>query len=264
MENRYLFLLWNKALFKEKEIVEDINNSFNINKIFYINWNKENYDTNLKSLYGHRLGSPIEKIIPCGKDKFLFILVEDKNPKYEEVKLYDGVATINKNIYDKKQLYRRWTAGSNRIHCSNSKEEINHDLVVLFGSKYEEIINSINNYDTINLDTKTIQGFKDLDDIKKCLKLFGNNRIIEKDNKIYILSYCRKDIEYFLGEDTIKRYNITVLGQLENDIPDYLNTDEKDLINYKHNNISTDRKSNLSVYLNIIKNEIKYIISKYL
>ena len=81
MENRYLFLLWNKALFKEKEIVEDINNSFNIDKIFYINWNKENYDTDLKSLYGHRLGSPIEKIIPCGKDKFLFILVEDKNPK---------------------------------------------------------------------------------------------------------------------------------------------------------------------------------------
>ena len=293
MENKYLFILWDRALFCKDRIIKDLSDSFSIESVFYIIWTDKNYTINLKSLYGHRLGPVKEKNLACGKGKFLLIIVEDKKPIFENKQLYDGQTTINKNIFEKKQLYRRWTAGSNRIHCSNNTEELNHDLVVLFGKDYKQIISSISDYDIVNLDTKTANSFENIKDIKNCLKLFGNNVLVQKGDDVYIFCYCRRDIEYFLATDTIKDNNLVILGELEGYLPDNTfalikenHTDIIDCIvndypsysNYLDTRTSlpeeiknlfirygldtdfkpkqTDRKTSVSVYLNMIKNEV--------
>ena len=297
MENKHLFLLWDKALFAKEKIINDLNESFVVEKAFYIKWDKANFARNLQSLYGHRLGSPIEKIIPCGKGKFLFLLVKDENPVYELKELYDGQDTINTNIFKKKELYRKWTSGSNRIHCSDNKDELLHDLVVLFGKDYENILSSIKDYETYNLDTKTILGFKDIDDIKECLKLFGNNICFKQNDDLYVFCKCRIDLEYFLGSNTINAHKIHILGELEGDLPEksfqliksgnrevsdsiinnidsyYSFLDKRNNLSFEIQNtfiknnletsfksVNTDRKSGSTVIFKTLKNEIKYLI----
>jgi len=299
MKSKHLFLLWNKALYAKDKIINDLNNSFVIEKAFYIKWDKTNFPRNLQSLYGHRLGSPIEKIVPCGKGKFLFLIVEDEKPLYELKELYDGQDTINTNIYKKKELYRKWTGGSNRIHCSVNKEELLHDLVVLFGKDYENVLSSINDYETYDLNTKTITGFKDIDDIKECLNLFGNNVSFERNNNLFVFCKSRVDLEYFLGSSTINNYNIHIFGELEGDLPEkayqliksgnneisdsiinnidsyysFLNTRNnlpyevqdtftKNNLNTNFKSVETDRKSSSAIIFKTIKNEIKYLIHR--
>lgn len=299
MENTYLFILWNKALFCKDKILNNLNNDFEIIKTLYIKWDNNNFCKNLQSLYGHKLGSPIEKIIPCGKDVFLFVLIKDNNAVYETKKLYDGEEIINLNIYNKKQLYREWTLGSNRIHCSDSIEETLHDLVVLFGKDYEDVLSKYKNDDIVALDTKTIVGFNDFDDFEQCLKLFGKNKLIRRDNISFIFCKSRRDIEYFLSDTYIKSNNIKVYGELEGDLPDnsfelikkddyisetiidncvsydsYLSNRvklpsdvasvfKKYNLDTSFNKKETDRKTNPSIYINILKNEIKYMIGKH-
>ena len=35
---------------------------------------------------------------------------------------------MNSILFDKKQLYRKWTGGGHKVHTSNSEEESFHDI----------------------------------------------------------------------------------------------------------------------------------------
>lgn len=285
MENTYLFIIWNKALYKRKEILNDLSDSFNIVKDVYIKWNTKNFSNNLLAFYGRKLGEPKGKIISSGTDNFEIILVEDCKPNNELRKTYDSETIINTNIFDKKQLYRSWTAGSHRIHSSDNKQETEHDLAVLFGPNYEEFLNKYSNGDIINIDTKGITGFDNIDDLKKSLKLFGNNIVEEIDNKLVVFAKCRYDIVHFLnciktnnentyslniGNNEIKLY---IFGELDGDLLNYsfdkLNNTKKeivnnfdDFLNQKRNYVEVERKDTFFNKWTVFKNEIKLFIKK--
>ena len=80
MENTYLFLIWNKALYQRQKILNDINNSFEIVKDIYVKWNKKNFPFNLQAFYGRKLGDPKGKMISSGTNEFELILVKDNKP----------------------------------------------------------------------------------------------------------------------------------------------------------------------------------------
>lgn len=198
MNNQYIFIIWNKALWCKDRILNDLKEIFSINKTLYIKWDKEYYIDNLNSLYGRKIGSAKEKIAYCGNKEFLLVIVKDDNPKYESRQMYDGIEQVNSNIYDKKMLYRKWTAGGHRIHCSDTIEETKHDLAVLFGSNYEEILNNTKDNTTLHLNTKSIIGFNDINEIIDNLQLFGNNKCFIINNDLYIFTKYHIDIEYYL------------------------------------------------------------------
>lgn len=270
MENTYLFIIWNKALWCKDKILKDLESSFEIINEITINWNKNHYEDNMKALYGRKLGPVEDKILPCGKGPFSLIIVKDNNPTFEERKMFDGYETVNSKIYDKKELYRKWTAGSHRIHSTDTKEELEHDLVILFGNDYDNIIYLTNE---LKLDTKGVIGFDSKEDLLNCLKLFGNNTVIESNNELFIFSKCRYDIAEFIkciqiyeNIYSLKINNETIIinifGELDGDIP---NNSYDIIVNNKniYESIINDKNS----YIDYIKNKnnelFNYLFNQY-
>lgn len=267
MENTYLFLIWNKALWCKDKILKDLSNSFEIIKEIEVNWSKEHFEDNLKALYGRKLGPVEDKVLPCGKGKFSLIIVKDNNPVFEQRKMFDGLEKVNSNIYDKKELYRKWTAGSHRIHCSDTKEENKHDLVILFGKDYKQILDTTAIY---NLDTKGVLGFNSKEDLLQCLDLFGNNKVYEKDNELYVFSKCRYDIVEFIKPKELsdneysisingKELIINIFGELDGDLP--VNSYQQIIDNKE---LSDTIINNKNEYINYINNKDNKLINSLL
>ena len=207
MDNQYIFIIWNKALFAKERIVSDLEKSFEIKKQFYIKWNKENFEKNLHALYGTKCSSPKQKIRYIGSGKFLVLIVQDNNPKYKYRKQQNKNELVNANIYDKKALYRKWTAYNFRIHSSVSDIETKHDLTILLGPEYNNIINNIENNETINLDTKGIIGFKSIDEFIESINSFDVSSVKRKDYNLYIKTNNGLNLLYFIDNKKIININ---------------------------------------------------------
>lgn len=244
MSEIYLFIIWNRALFCKEKIINDLQNSFVVKKVFYIEWDKNKYKENLKAFYGIKAVDINTKIKNIGYGKFCVIIAEDKNVIYDKRKTYNGDELVNSKIYDKKKLYRKWTAGNFRVHCSQTEEETKHDLVILFGKNYGSIINSIQNNETIYKNTKGVVGFDNFEDLKENITKIDESAILNIDSTISIISKCRKNISLFINalplnriehSITIKneKYIINIFGEQENDIPEFFideNKNNKELI----------------------------------
>ena len=227
-KNIYLFIIWNRVLWAKKRIIDDLSSSFEIVKEVKVNWDKNKYIDNLLALYGTKTNNATDKLKAIGYGDFCLILVKDNKEEFITVKKYDREEYVNKNINEKKKLYRKWTGTDFRIHSSENYNETIHDLTILFGNNYEEIINNASN--TISLNTKGIQGFDSIDDLCINIKNFGDI-VYLKNNHVYILARKRNDILRFVSEYKIKtstnylivigsKYEeITIFGEEEGDIP---------------------------------------------
>lgn len=129
----HLFLIWEKARLKEKKILEDINIHFKILNVFNIEWSQKYFSLNLTRFYGQNLPPNSHKELHCGKGAFLLIIVEDEQPIYEERNTSHGLCNVNIKMFDKKQLYRKWTGGGHKIHATDNLLEVNHNLSLLLG-----------------------------------------------------------------------------------------------------------------------------------
>ena len=238
MDNQYIFIIWNKALFAKEKIISDLKKSFEIKKQFYIKWNKENFEKNLYALYGTKCSSPKQKIRYIGSSKFLILIVQDDNPKYEYRKQQNKDELVNSNIYDKKALYRKWTAYNFRVHSSVSDIETKHDLTILLGPDYDNVIDNVNNDETIILDTKGIIGFKSVDEFIESLNLFDGSSVECKDNNLYIKTNNGLNLLYFIDNKKIINinginYNIVIEDDNnENKIVDNKDSFLRELKNY--------------------------------
>jgi hypothetical protein len=207
MDNQYIFIIWNKALFAKGKIISDLKKSFEIKKQFYIKWNKENFEKNLYALYGIKCSSPKQKIRYIGSGKFLILIVQDNNPKFEYRKQQNKDELVNANIYDKKALYRKWTAYNFRVHSSVCDIETKHDLSILLGPDYNNVINNVKDNETINLDAKGIIGFKTINEFVDSINLFDGSKVEYKDNNLYIKTNNGLNLLYFIGNKKILNIN---------------------------------------------------------
>lgn len=147
MENNeiYLFILWHNALTKKEEILNNIRSNFTIRNIFRIEWSDNLYEKSIQRFYGVNLVDSKAKIEECGNGHFYAIIVEDDNPVFEYRETSKGRKLVNANIFDKKSEYRKLTGDGYKIHATNTKKEVDHDLTLLFGlnsndfqSKYDK------------------------------------------------------------------------------------------------------------------------------
>ena len=140
MQEIHLFILWENALFKKQEILEDIKKSFDILAMYNITWSKEKFSENLSRFYGTNLPKGSGKEEHCGNGTFLLIVVRCNNPKYEKRDTSKGVQVVNINMFDKKTYYRELTGGGHKVHATNSETETNHDLTLLLGKSVEDFL----------------------------------------------------------------------------------------------------------------------------
>lgn len=140
MQEIHLFILWENAISKKQEILEDIKQNFDILGMYNITWSKEKFSQNLSRFYGTNLPKGSGKEAHCGTGPFLLIIVRCNNPKYDSRDTSKGIQIVNTLMFDKKTYYRELTGGGHKVHATNSEIETNHDLTLLLGKNIEDFL----------------------------------------------------------------------------------------------------------------------------
>ena len=141
----HLVIVWGKARYKQDEIINSINEEFELLETYKINWDKKLFGKNLKSFYGTNLPPNSKKEKHCGNGEFLLITFYDKKPKNGFIETGRGTEKVNLNVFLAKEKFRDWTGGGHKIHSSNTIYETNHDLILLLGINYEQYLKLISN-----------------------------------------------------------------------------------------------------------------------
>jgi len=133
-----LFIIWENARYKEREILESLNENFHILDVYEVKWSGNKFTENLSRFYGSKLPKGSFKERHCGTGPFLLVVLEDHNPVYMERSTSRGAEIVNVKTFDMKSQYRKWTGGGHKIHGTNSMKETNHDLTLLLGISAED------------------------------------------------------------------------------------------------------------------------------
>lgn len=182
MQEIHLFILWENALFKKQEILEDMKKSFDILAMYNITWSKEKFSENLSRFYGTNLPKGCGKEEHCGTGTFFLVIVRCNNPKYEKRDTSKGIQTVNVNMFDKKTYYRELTGGGHRVHATNSELETNHDLTLLLGKSINDFIKenpkSDGQEESLNQDLIGANGWKSVEEMFYVLNNCTNYAIL--------------------------------------------------------------------------------------
>jgi hypothetical protein len=130
----HLFIIWEFARYKQKEILNKIENKLRIVEVYDMQWSASLFSNNLTRFYGQKLPKNSFKEKHCGKGRFLLVICEDMNPTYQNRDTISReIEKVNTNIFDLKQEFRKMTGGGHKIHATNNPTETNHDLTLLLG-----------------------------------------------------------------------------------------------------------------------------------
>lgn len=136
----HLFIIWSKGLTAKDNILKDIASNFEIIKATEVTWSPQKFSENLSRFYGENLPKNSSKEKHCGKDTFLCIVVKDNNVTYNLRPTSKGLKAVNSNMFDAKQRYRKLTGGGHKIHATDNVTETKHNLYLLFGVRYNDVL----------------------------------------------------------------------------------------------------------------------------
>lgn len=153
----HLFIIWSSARSREVDIIDDLNENFTIMLKKEITWDRQDFSHNLSVFYGKKLPRGCNKEKEVGTAPFLLVLVKDSNPIYAVRRTNQGEQVVNVNVFDSKEMYRNWLGGHN-VHSSNTVEEVEHDLWLLLGLHYDEILGKVERQEGLNYYCKRLQG----------------------------------------------------------------------------------------------------------
>lgn len=195
MKEFHLFIIWDHAQYRRQEIVEDIEESFEILKILDIQWDKPMFAKNLTRFYGENLPANSHKEIECGTGPFTLIIIADNSPKYLDRVTSKGIFKVNANMFDSKQNYRELTGGGHKIHSTNDQVEFQHDIFLLLGitpSMYEKYLYSGDRNACLDINLAGCNEWKSLEQVFSIMNEFTNYCVLR--NFISIGSnYCYRE-----------------------------------------------------------------------
>jgi len=274
MNNYYIFIIWNKALFCKRKILKDLKKSFSVEKYFYIRWEKDRFIENQKALYGHKSTDASEKVRYTGKGKFLLILIKDNDPVLEKITTVDGSDIINAKVLKKKKLYRKWTADNFRVHASVNEKETNHDLTILLGKDYQNSIVNIENDSLIEKDTIHFEEYKKIEEFRSVIESIDRNHMyVLNDSEIVIFTGYRTDIKniirykqqvnkrFFIMKIDEREYRVDIYGEKDGDLPEgFIDRIEDSLIDD-----FTEIKNQYDRFLEdrVLNNEVSSFLEKH-
>jgi len=220
MKELHLFIIWENALYKKDEIIQDIKNNFTIIKIYNMSWSKELFSDNLSRFYGTNLPKGSGKEVHCGNGSFYLIIVQDNNPEYKIRNTSKGDKLVNTNMFDKKTYYRELTGGGHKVHTTNSLEETNHDLTLLLDKNAEDFLKEYNdawtgNIEEVNKDLFGAKGWETVEDmfyaLNNCCKyaLLRNYESLPEEiyynehNDIDLICESYEDCAYVLNAESV-------------------------------------------------------------
>lgn len=202
----HLFILWQKARYKQKEILADIHSKFTILKCYEIYWSENLISSNYSRFYGTNLPSNSVKEKECGKGPCLLIILRDNNPKYELRSTSKGTEWVNINMFDSKSLYRNWTNGGHKVHGTNTTQETNHNLTLLLGKNVTDFLaeNKLptDEITVLHKDIEGAHGWKSLANLFYVLNNTTNYVIIRGKNELLnnVFTDTHRDIDLLTND----------------------------------------------------------------
>ncbi|MBO7423550.1 MAG: hypothetical protein J6T99_09235 [Oscillospiraceae bacterium] len=160
----HLFILWNNGYSYRDTLIDDLKSRFTIKAIIDFNWQKELFNCNLKRFYGQKLPKNSNKMKECGNGPFTAFIVEDPSPVYSLRVTTRGVDSVNINVFDIKERYRR-TAKNNILHATNSEDETEHDVTLLLGKSFDDLDYEAVNLSTVKNDLAGSDGWKSIQEL---------------------------------------------------------------------------------------------------
>ena len=109
----HLLIIWEKGRNKEKEILDNISNNFELVEIYKIKWDKKNFQKSLSFLW-FKFTTEIKKELHCRNGEFITVTFFDKQPRYEYVETSRGTEKVNINIFKIKNKFRLLTGGGTK------------------------------------------------------------------------------------------------------------------------------------------------------
>ncbi len=198
----HLFILWQRARHKEREILQDMEKHFSILKLYAITWSPKLVSSNFTRFYGVNLpnNSFIEK--ECGTGEFLLCVVRDEHPVYEERMTSRGPEIVNSNMFDAKERYRSWTGGRHKIHGTNSEKETNHDLTLLIGKNVDDFLRDNQSSKTPKVLKKDIEGAYGWASISQLFYVLNNtvSYVVLRGYKELITPNPQEDVDILTDE----------------------------------------------------------------
>ena len=238
MSELHLFILWKNSLYKKEDILKDIKRKFEIINIYNVTWSDEKFSENLSRFYGVKLPDGSLKEIHCGRGSFLLIIVKDNNPKYSYRQTTAGKEYVNINTFDSKVMYRDWTGGGHKIHCTNSIKETNHDLTLLLDKNVEDYLKDISKQNHIIDIDKDLIGSNGFDTVEEMFYALNNctqyailrnyenlpeEIYLNEHNDIDIICNSRENTAYVLnakkhiGDENYRvRYHVNIAESIAN------------------------------------------------
>lgn len=191
----HLFILWQRARYKENEILQDMEKHFSVLKRYAITWTPEMVSSNFTRFYGVNLPPKSGKELECGTGEFLLCVIRDSHPIYAERMTSRGPEVVNVNTFDAKERYRSWTGGGHKIHGTNSEKETNHDLTLLIGKNVADFLKENHPSEVAEVIQKDIEGatgwnsivqlFYVLNNTSQYVILRGSENVIPKTHSDY-------------------------------------------------------------------------------
>ena len=152
----HIIILWENSRIEEERIISDVSSVFDVRRKYYIRWDEKVAYQNFSRFYALKSRYAKSKMKHCGSGEFVLLVVEDLNPVYEDRQTNDGVVEVNKNIFDKKTLYRSWVGGGHMVHTTNSVVEAAHNIALFFGVSYASYVESLKEYSEVYLNQNLI------------------------------------------------------------------------------------------------------------
>ncbi|HCG6789348.1 TPA: hypothetical protein NJ263_002851 [Vibrio parahaemolyticus] len=236
-KENHLFIVWSKALHAADKIIKDIENNFEINSIYKVEWSKKKYAENLSRFYGEKLPDNSFKQKHCGTDEFLAIIVTDTQPEYSAIDIGNnrGELYVNKKVYNCKLKYRDWTGGGHRVHATNDQNEFWHDALLLLGKN--ELTHALN---TNNKEPKYLKqdllgsnGWSSFEELKDVLNILPSYAIMRGDFSDHLFDH-KDDVDILTDNPVEMKYLLNAINKGKK------YSILRHLINVKNNSIHVD------------------------
>lgn len=137
MAELHLIVIWNRAVCKERELLDEITSRVNVVAMRDCAW-PCGAERGFRTFYGIKLKTAAMKVRECGTGPFRVVVVRDEHPRYEERNTSRGIERVNVTMFDLKMRCRELTGGGHKVHASNSPDEARRDLLVLTGHGLED------------------------------------------------------------------------------------------------------------------------------
>ena len=217
MSELHGFALWDRASHHFDMMRDYLNNRFEIQHIYKIEWPIEYVATNFNRLYGRDLRLNESRHLQVGQGPFHYFIVKDNLPNYRFHKNVSGkVELVNCNIIDAKYTLRDRTADEFKyyVHSSNSVSEFNKDAKLILGSNFIlpnskslHVIDKACNFSGADGWTSVDEAFAFCSQIQKIVLLRGDKNKLENETEIDILCEDPWVVAGILNAKKISREN---------------------------------------------------------